>query len=132
MLKLGELGPAVIPQVGDTDTVHACLALAASPVSQGAKPQASLAAFKAWLDAAALQANGVNVNHQLVGSNATAYFNLTDPQAHDLVYRHWLVLDWAAQIQGTPYRNGLFAEVFWFVDSGSCRANACIAPQVFG
>ncbi len=130
--KIGDMDSAILPQVGDADTVHACAALAGCPFAQGATRQHSLAAFKAWLVASALGVPGVTVNNQLVGVHGSAWYNLNDEQANLICYARWQIIPWITSIQASPYNGRRLAEVYWFVGNGAARARAFIASNVFG
>ena len=130
--NIGDMDSAILPQVGDADTVHACAALGGCPFAQGATPQLSVAAFKAWLVASALTVPGVTGNNQLVGVHGSAWYNLTEKQANEIVYSKWQNIPWITNIQASPYNGGQLAEVYWFVGTGPARANTFIACNVFG
>ena len=130
--KIGEMDSALLPQVGDAATVHACAGLGGCPFAQGATPQLSLAAFKAWLVASALAALEVNCNNQLVGVHGSAWYNLTEEQANEIVYSRWQIIPWILNIRASPYNGGQLAQVYWFVGTGPAEATAFIARNVFG
>jgi hypothetical protein len=130
--KIGDMDSAILPQVGDADIVHACAGLGGCPFAQGATPQLSLAAFKAWLVASALAVPGVTGNNQLVGVHGSAWYNLNDDQANDIVYSRWQIFPWIINIRASPYNGGQLAQVYWFVGTRPSQATAFIARNVFG
>ena len=101
--KLGDMDPALVTQMGDANTVHTCAGLAGCPFPQGATPQHSLTTFKTWLVATALATPGVTVANQLVGVHGSAWYNITDDAANEMVYSRLQVIPWVANILLSPH-----------------------------
>ena len=125
--RLTEDDPGLVVVPGTAAQVHTALGVAHSPVPQGMNPDASLAAFTAWI---VNEANLAGVGVERV-PGALAWGHLSEATALNLCYGRFLIIPWCAALRtaGIP---GQVAQVLFITGTGRERASIMVLPQIFG